>query len=235
MFSTKQVDNTWYFFNPDLLDEDVEHAFDIAYWRQRDAIIGSAQGRGTTWFVQGSKGAYALRHYRRGGLFGKVVKDHYLFSTLENTRAYQELETLNTLAQHGINVPRPVAAKIERSGLTYKADILIEKIDDAKDLVALLKTRELEANVLKKVGQEIRKMHDAQVNHTDLNIHNILVDTNNKVWIIDFDKCHPSNGDTWKNTNLERLKRSFKKEMNEEAPLRLPPNYWQYLLSGYSS
>ncbi len=60
MFSTKQVDNTWYYFNPDLLDENVESAFNIAYWRQRGAIIGSAQGRGTTWFVQGSKGAYAL-------------------------------------------------------------------------------------------------------------------------------------------------------------------------------
>ncbi len=35
---------------------------------------------------------------------------------------------------------------------------------------------------------EVRKMHDAGVNHTDLNIHNILLDTTKRV-IIDFDKC----------------------------------------------
>lgn len=32
------------------------------------------------------------------------------------------------------------------------------------------------------------KMHIASVNHTDLNIHNILIDDQGKVWAIDFDK-----------------------------------------------
>ncbi len=56
-------------------------------------------------------------------------------------------------------------------------------------------------------------MHNAGVNHTDLNIHNILIDDQDKVWIIDFDKCYKQEHGEWKKHNLERLKRSFKKEL----------------------
>ena len=60
--------------------------------------------------------------------------------------------------------------------------------------------------------QEIAKMHRANVNHTDLNIHNILIDDQDKVWIIDFDKCCQQSDGDWKQSNLDRLKRSFLKE-----------------------
>lgn len=56
-------------------------------------------------------------------------------------------------------------------------------------------------------------MHNAGVNHTDLNIHNILIDDKDKVWIIDFDKCRKQEHGDWKKQNLERLLRSFKKEL----------------------
>ncbi len=39
-------------------------------------------------------------------------------------------------------------------------------------------------------------MHDAQVNHTDLNIQNILIDEQEKVWFIVFDKCYVQIGDS---------------------------------------
>ncbi|MCG3866354.1 lipopolysaccharide kinase InaA family protein, partial [Photobacterium sp. Ph6] len=65
-------------YNPELLTETPEMAFSSEFWQQQNKIIGSAQGRGTTWFVQGEKLAMALRHYRRGGLFGKLVADSYL-------------------------------------------------------------------------------------------------------------------------------------------------------------
>lgn len=55
-------------------------------------------------------------------------------------------------------------------------------------------------------------MHDLGINHTDLNIHNILMDEQEKFWIIDFDKCFQQSGESWKQGNLERLKRSFEKE-----------------------
>ncbi len=214
---TVKKNNITYWFDESLLSEPVEKVFDPAYWQQQDRTIGSAQGRGTTWFVQTQTVDAALRHYRRGGLFGKLVKDQYWFSGWEKTRSYQEFQLLNTLIEAGVNVPRPIAAKVEKSGLIYRADLLSEKVANARDLVAILQENPLPAEMYQKIGQEIRKMHDAQVNHTDLNIHNILIDDQDKVWIIDFDKCHQQDGNDWKQANWDRLKRSFEKELNKRS------------------
>ena len=48
-----------------------------------------------------------------------------------------------------------------------------------------------------------------------------LYSIENEVWLIDFDKCGIEQGSNWKNSNMERLKRSFEKEK------RLRNIYWQ--------
>ncbi len=202
-------------FDEELLAEDPKQCFDADFWQQQGKVTGSATGRGTTWFVDGEKCPAALRHYRRGGLFGKLVKDHYWFSGWQKTRSFQELQLLNTLIQAGVNVPKPIAARAVKRTFCYQADLLSERIANARDLVSILQERALPTEMYKKIGQEIRKMHDAQVNHTDLNIHNILIDDQDNVWIIDFDKCFQQDGDSWKQGNLERLKRSFEKEVGK--------------------
>ncbi|ERM63342.1 3-deoxy-D-manno-octulosonic acid kinase, partial [Vibrio mimicus CAIM 1882] len=176
-------------FDDALLLEDPSQCCNPEFWQQNDKVLGSATGRGTTWFVQLQQTQGALRHYRRGGLFGKVVADSYWFSGWEKTRSYQEFMLLNRLREAGVNVPRPIAARVKKHGLLYKADLLSEKVLNARDLVSILQEKPISAELYRKIGREIRKMHDAQVNHTDLNIHNILIDDQEKVWIIDFDKC----------------------------------------------
>ena len=214
---TTQLDNQTIWYDDALLKEDPKQVFDAEFWQSAGKVIGSAQGRGTTWFVQTETIEAALRHYRRGGLFGKLVEDSYLFSSWEKTRSYQEFQLLNTLIEAGVNVPRPIAARTVKSGVTYKADLLSEKIPNARDLVSILMEKPLPAEMYQKIGHEIRKMHDAQVNHTDLNIHNILIDEQDKVWFIDFDKCYQQSGNAWKQSNLERLKRSFEKEVGKRG------------------
>ncbi|ENS5608277.1 3-deoxy-D-manno-octulosonic acid kinase [Vibrio mimicus] len=200
-------------FDDALLLEDPSQCCNPEFWQQNDKVLGSATGRGTTWFVQLQQTQGALRHYRRGGLFGKVVADSYWFCGWEKTRSYQEFMLLNHLRDAGVNVPRPIAARVQKHGLLYKADLLSEKVPNARDLVSILQERPISDELYRKIGREIRKMHDAQVNHTDLNIHNILIDDQKKVWIIDFDKCYQQSGNRWKQGNLERLKRSFEKEV----------------------
>lgn len=190
----------------------VKQAFKVEYWQQQNKIIGSATGRGTTWFVELPSMQAALRHYRRGGLFGKLVEDSYIYTGDESTRSYQEFELLNRLKKSGVNVPRPIAARVVKNGLIYTADLLSEKVPNARDLVAVLQENALPKEMYQKIGVEVRKMHAAQVNHTDLNIHNILIDEQGKVWIIDFDKCFQKQGESWKQDNWNRLLRSFKKE-----------------------
>ncbi|MEZ8734958.1 3-deoxy-D-manno-octulosonic acid kinase [Vibrio sp. 10N.261.52.C11] len=190
----------------------VKQAFKVEYWQQQNKMIGSATGRGTTWFVELPSMQAALRHYRRGGLFGKLVEDSYIYTGDESTRSYQEFELLTRLKESGVNVPRPIAARVVKNGLIYTADLLSEKVPNARDLVAVLQENALPKEMYQKIGVEVRKMHAAQVNHTDLNIHNILIDEQGKVWIIDFDKCFQKQGESWKQDNWNRLLRSFKKE-----------------------
>ncbi|EKM02107.1 3-deoxy-D-manno-octulosonic acid kinase [Vibrio cholerae HC-55B2] len=174
----------------------------------------------------------ALRHYRRGGLFGKLVADSYGFTGWEKTRSYQEFMLLNHLRDAGVNVPCPIAARVQKHGLLYKADLLSEKVPNARDLVSILQESPISDELYRKIGREIRKMHDAQVNHTDLNIHNILIDDQEKVWIIDFDKCYVQSGHSWKQGNLNRLKRSFDKEVVKRA-VKWSELDWQPVVQGY--
>ena len=52
----------------------------------------------------------------------------------------------------GLPVPRPAAARLVRQGAFYRADILIERIPKARDLVAILKERALSVAEWRTVG-----------------------------------------------------------------------------------
>jgi 3-deoxy-D-manno-octulosonic acid kinase len=226
----KNKESVW--FDGRFVSEAVESCFDICSLQRSGRVIGSAQGRGTTWFIQLETLQGALRHYRRGGLFGKLIKDQYLFSGWKRTRSYQEFNLLRLLSNADVNVPRPIAAKATRSLFFYQADLLTERIESARDLVSILRTQPLSTEMYHRIGREIRKMHEAHVNHTDLNIHNLLCDHQNKVWIIDFDKCYQQSGNKWKSKNLDRLLRSFQKEKNKHQ-IHWQEQDFNALLIGY--
>ncbi|HIP75951.1 MAG TPA: 3-deoxy-D-manno-octulosonic acid kinase [Psychromonas hadalis] len=229
-----KTDKSVIYYDPNLLasDQISPSIFSSDYWQAKNAVIGSAQGRGTTWFVQLASIEGALRHYRRGGLFGKIISDHYLFFGWNKTRSLQEFKLLTLLIEKGVNVPRPIAAIATKRTFCYQGDLLSEKVPNASDLVSILQRHSLPATLYQKIGQQVRKMHDTQVNHTDLNIHNILIDDREKIWIIDFDKCAEKIVDRWKENNLERLKRSFKKEVKKRH-IHWKENDWLALIEGY--
>lgn len=225
-------------FDEDLLTQDVaEQCFDAKYWQQQNKVLGSAKGRGTTWFIELESIEAALRHYHRGGLFGKVVRDHYLFFGWEKTRPSQEFEILQHLTKQGVNVPKPIAMQAVKRNFCYQADILTQRIENSEDLVKKLSADFLDINMYQKIGKQIRKLHDANVNHTDLNIHNILIDDKDQVWIIDFDKCHfeqeQNKPNHWQAKNLARLKRSFHKELKKRNIKWQVNTDWNALLKGY--
>lgn len=222
----------WY--DPQWLADPAVPVFDPAYWHQQQRVLGQASGRGTTWFIRSEGGDAALRHYRRGGLFGKLVRDCYWFSGWDNTRSQQEFVLLQRLRAAGVNVPKPLAARAVKRGLCYRADLITAKIPAARDLADLLQQGPLDAEEYRCIGAEIARLHRAQVNHTDLNIHNILLDTSGRVWLIDFDKCYAQSGDSWQQSNLDRLLRSFRKEMIKRA-IHWQEQDFAALLAGYNA
>lgn len=232
MIRTYQSRNQVIWYDDERLREPPEEVFDVDFWKQNDAIVGRAFGRGTTWFVQTATGVGALRHYRRGGLLGKLVSDSYWFTGWKATRSCAEFHLLKMLADAGVNVPRPIAAQATRHGFIYHANLLSEKIENAADLVDILQQRPLTPEEYQAIGSEVAKMHRTKVNHTDLNIHNILLDSNGKVWIIDFDKCDQQEGTNWQQGNLDRLLRSFRKEQTKRS-IQWTESEFDYLLDGY--
>ncbi|TDQ56837.1 3-deoxy-D-manno-octulosonic acid kinase [Mesocricetibacter intestinalis] len=234
-----QQRNTFFLFNFDQPKKDQERFLDPEYWHACERISGSAQGRGTTWFIR-SRDIFgcdcALRHYYRGGFWAKFNKDLYLFSGSEGSRSFLEFRLLDQLYRAGVPVPRPIAAALTKNGFgCYRADILVEKIENARDLTALLRRGEISAAGWRKIGALIRQLHDLQICHTDLNAHNILVRQNEKeenFWLIDFDKCARKKGQQWKKDNLQRLRRSFLKEVGRLA-IRFQESHWQLLEEGY--
>lgn len=213
-------------FSSDMLDS--------LYWQQQNAIIGCAQGRGTTWFVQYQQQQWVLRHYYRGGMMGKVNKDKYLFHTLEATRAVREFNLLHQLNLLKLPAPKPIAYRVIKNGRFYQADLLTEKIADASDLVALLIQQPLDKSLWHEIGATIRSFHQQGIYHHDLNAHNILLDKDNKVWIIDFDRGEQRNiSPSWQQSNMSRLLRSFKKEKKKLAKFHWQEQDWQLLEQGY--
>ncbi|RBW43456.1 3-deoxy-D-manno-octulosonic acid kinase [Psychromonas sp. B3M02] len=232
MLKTIEQNSLYIVFDDSLISDDIERCFDAQYWQHKDKVTGSATGRGTTWFVQLKTIQAALRHYRRGGLFGKIISDHYFFTGWQDTRSVAEFHLLKTLKDLDVNVPTPIAARVVKKGITYQADLLSEKIPNAQDLVSILQQRQLNEVEYQAIALQIKKMHQAQVNHTDLNIHNILLDQQGKAWIIDFDKCYEQADHEWKEGNLKRLLRSFNKEVNKRQ-IKWGIKDWECLIKAY--
>lgn len=231
----------FYHFNEKLVPPSqsdlVKNLLNSKNFSDSDRLLGYSKGRGTTWFLrtQAELGVnVVLRHYYRGGLFGKFIKDQYLFSRLEKTRAYQEFTLLEKLHQWQLPVPRPVALKVEKLFCCYRADIMLEKIENTQDLSKFLQQNELSNEQYQQIGKLIRQLHNHQVHHSDLNIHNILLEpTSGQFFLIDFDKCGIEQGESWKQANLDRLHRSFKKEQGR-LQIRFTQQNWQSLLQGYN-
>jgi len=184
--------------------------------------------------VQAPLGAWVLRHYRRGGMVARVMGDRYLWSGAERTRGFAELRLLAELHRRGLDVPRPVAARYQRSGVHYRADLITQYIADAQTLAQRLREKGIDAASAGRVGEAVARLHNAGGYHADLNAHNVLLDLR-RVWLIDFDRGElrvPQRA--WQLENLARLRRSLIKlgaaEGGEEV---FDHAIWQPLMAAY--
>lgn len=242
-FSKLEQGKVTCFFNQTLINNFSAEMLSPSYWQQKDAITGSAQGRGTTWFVAYSdinhiQHDWVLRHYYRGGLMGKINKDSYWFSGLEKTRAACEFALLRHMQTLQLPAPEPIAYRVIQHGLSYKADLLSSRIQHAQDLVAILSEKALADDVWRRIGTTIKRFHHHGIYHHDLNSHNILLNDKEQVFLIDFDRgelrTNPVNTD-WKQANMARLQRSFLKELNKLAQFYFTDENWQALMQGYQN
>lgn len=181
------------------------------------ALAAQAVGRGgrqAAWFVQGEFGEAVLRHYRRGGWMARVNRRHYLWQGWGTTRSFAEFDLLTGMAQQGLPVPRPIAAAYWRTGLAYRAAILVRRLEGVRPLADALPDAAPE-----RVAHAIFSMHEKGVWHADLNAYNILLDPAGKAWLIDFDRGRrlPWMPPARRRANLLRLRRSLVKVRGPEG------------------
>lgn len=220
--------------DPRLLDSVPDGLFDPQWWAGRGRLLGPAgEGRGTVFFVAGDRGEWALRHYQRGGFVGRVVNDRYLWAGAERTRSFREWRLLRALYETGLPVPQPVAARYQRKGRRYTADLITVRIPGADPLSARLVAGPLAPSEWQRVGRCIRAFHDASVFHADLNAHNVLLDAEGSPWLLDFDRGRIREDRGWRRSNLERFLRSLNKIRAADPRIVFGEREWAGVMEGY--
>ena len=209
-------------------------SFDSQSWAQRASIIGFAEGRGTTFFVQYKSLELVLRHYKRGGLISRWLEDEYFWFGLRLSRPWREWRLLQWMNDAGLPVPQPVAAQVKRKGIFYTADIITRRIPHARSLSGYLQKEPLSEGYWIALGSLLRRFHEQGVYHADLNANNILLDDGGRFYLVDFDKCHKRKpAAKWQRANLLRLKRSLMKFKNSVLDFQFNDESWANLLRGY--
>lgn len=172
------------------------------------------------------------RQYRRGGLVARLATKSYVWTGLQRSRAFKELQVLDFLTQKHVSVCTPEAAWVVRHGLVYTATLLTHYVPNSTTLGQRFAANELTEEIMSNTGQLVRQMHDQNVYHADLNAHNILHSAESLV-LIDFDRgAVRPDSDTWKQSNLQRLQRSFAK-LGKQHEVCLTTECWQALVKGY--
>ena len=208
--------------------------FDAAHWRAQGRADAAHGGRGGVSYVDAPFGRCVLRHYRRGGMVARVMGDRYLWTGAERTRGFAEFRLLAALHARGLHVPAPIAARFQRQGVHYRADLITRRIERADTLAELLAQQRCNAALAARVGAALAEFHDAGADHADLNAHNVLVDAA-AVWLIDFDRGElRAPARAWQLANLARLKRSLLKlGAARDGDAAFERGFWNPLMAAY--
>ena len=206
--------------------------FDGGYWRSRGAVVGEALGRGSVLLVRNESEIWALRHYLRGGLVSRFIEDHYVWLGLDKTRAFREWRLLADLFRLGLPVPRPIAARVTRHGLSYRSDLITVFLPDTRPLASLLNEGTVPAGSWQRIGAMLRRFHDHGVSHPDVTAHNVLIDSAGRPYLVDFDNCRRLGPGPWQERGLRRFERSLRK-VALETGTAFDAAAWHELESSY--
>ena len=174
-----------------------------------------AAGRGATARVVLSSGlALRVKRLRRGGWTARLWRGRFAGSR----RALDNLRVPLEARRRGVPTPAPVALLVQSGGAgLVRAWLAVEELDGARDLRSRIASRvpPTPEEFAAAVGA-VRRMHDAGVEHRDLNLGNLLVVGDREVaaFVVDLDggRLHPDPLPVaLRRRALHRLERSYVK------------------------
>jgi 3-deoxy-D-manno-octulosonic acid kinase len=184
-------------------------------------------------FVGNVPRQFVLRHFMRGGLVGKLVRDRYVWTGEDNTRSFVEWRLLAKLAVNDLRVPRPAAARYCRQGPTYTADIITVRIPEVQPLSQFITDRARDEDFWQSTGASIQQFHASGVYHADMNAYNLQIDNAGRLWMLDFDRGRLLRPGAWQQKTLSRLHRSLVKIKMLDPRVHFDTGNWEALLEGY--
>jgi 3-deoxy-D-manno-octulosonic acid kinase len=162
-----------------------------------------------------------LKAYRRGGLVARWNLDRYWGPG----RFLRELETSVRAVHAGVPAPQPIALVLKAAGWggSFRAWQVVRYMPGVRSLREVLRDPTGDRGPAPKVGPlfraaggAVRRMHQAEIDHPDLNIGNILTrpgeDGRAEAFIVDWDRARIRPAGSWNpHRNLLRLWRSVLK------------------------
>jgi serine/threonine protein kinase len=131
-------------------------------------------------------GPVVVKHYRRGGVLACFVRRTYL--AVGKTRCQAEFEQLENARRLGISVPEPIAFAVKGT-LFYQAWLVTREIAHATSLAQISRiSPERAAASMSPLCREVSKLVEHKILHADFHPGNVLINENNTVFIIDFDR-----------------------------------------------
>lgn len=215
----------------DLIKDINEDFFETNKWLQSKSYDLTDTGRGETIFFEYQNLKCVLKHYFRGGILGDYIRDRYLWTGIDGSRSIREFRRLEELSAMGLPVPKPIGARVKKSGATYTADLITIEIENSKTLSELIIDDDADNNVWKSIGKCLHLFNNKEIYHPDLNTNNILIDDELNVYLIDFDtssRLHQKISS--KRSTLDRFHRSLKKTFKNSNKKFLESD-WNIILS----
>jgi len=131
-------------------------------------------------------GSVVIKHYRRGGAIRYLIKQRYL--KCGKTRCQIEYELLQQVKTMGINAPVPIAFAY-RGHLLYQCWLVTQEVKYHLTVAHISRSNEDRARiVMNEVVNQVSKLIKNKILHVDLHPGNVIVDSQNKVYLLDFDK-----------------------------------------------
>ena len=220
--------DSYHFGSPsDIADQQLKQL--IKFFNLPKNTINSALGGRTSITVARLEGigSVVIKYYRRGGAIRYLIKKRYL--KLGKTRCQIEYELLQKVKSLGINAPEPIAFAY-RGHLFYQCWLVTREIKDHQTLAQISCSNEEQARMaMKAVIKQVSTLIKNKILHVDLHPGNVIVDNQNRVYLLDFDKggVFPGEENALRSRYLRRWNRAIQKhglpemlsEVNDFNPL----------------
>jgi 3-deoxy-D-manno-octulosonic acid kinase len=196
-----------------------------------EAVLGArpgepGRGAGGRLVLDGDT-RWVVKRMRRGGWTARLWRDRFAGAA----RLLRNLSVPVEVARRGVPTAAPAAMLLEEGPFRlYRAWLAVDEIPGAEDLLTRLAgARPPGSAEIAEVLRTVRRMHDAGVEHRDLNLGNLLLRSGAagalEAHVVDLDRARLLDGPVGtgkRRAALRRMERSYVKRFGEGGPLPGP-------------